>query len=81
MQGRQEIAAHSARTAHGACGLAIFLACLLLAFTPAAAALKSIDITNDAEIPAANLDTRAPAAWRPWHAYAEQHLRLAANAA
>jgi len=35
----------------------------------------------DAEIPAANLDTRAPAAWRPWHAYAEQHLRLAANAA
>jgi AraC family transcriptional regulator of adaptative response / DNA-3-methyladenine glycosylase II len=36
----------------------------------------------DGEImPAANLDTRAPAAWRPWHAYAEQHLRLAANAA
>jgi AraC family transcriptional regulator of adaptative response / DNA-3-methyladenine glycosylase II len=35
----------------------------------------------DGEIPAANLDTRAPANWRPWHAYAEQHLRLAANAA
>ena len=35
----------------------------------------------DDEISAANLDTRAPAAWRPWHAYAEQHLRLAANAA
>jgi AraC family transcriptional regulator of adaptative response / DNA-3-methyladenine glycosylase II len=35
----------------------------------------------DGEISAANLDTRAPAAWRPWHAYAEQHLRLAANAA
>ncbi|MBS0549919.1 MAG: helix-turn-helix domain-containing protein, partial [Proteobacteria bacterium] len=35
----------------------------------------------DDEISAANLDSRAPAAWRPWHAYAEQHLRLAANAA
>jgi AraC family transcriptional regulator of adaptative response / DNA-3-methyladenine glycosylase II len=35
----------------------------------------------DGEIPAANLDSKAPAAWRPWHAYAEQHLRLAANAA
>ncbi len=35
----------------------------------------------DSEIPAANLDSKAPAAWRPWHAYAEQHLRLAANAA
>ena len=35
----------------------------------------------DGEIAAANLDSRAPAAWRPWHAYAEQHLRLAANAA
>ena len=21
----------------------------------------------------------APPAWRPWHAYAEQHLRIAAN--
>ena len=35
----------------------------------------------DGDFPAANLDSRAPAAWRPWHAYAEQHLRLAANAA
>ncbi len=35
----------------------------------------------DHDISAANLDTRAPQAWRPWHAYAEQHLRIAANAA
>ena len=35
----------------------------------------------DGEVSAANLDIKAPAAWRPWHAYAEQHLRLAANAA
>ena len=35
----------------------------------------------DRDIPPANLDSKAPAAWRPWHAYAEQHLRLAANAA
>ena len=35
----------------------------------------------DGDISAANLDSKAPAAWRPWHAYAEQHLRLAANAA
>ncbi len=35
----------------------------------------------DQELTAANLDTRAPPAWRPWHAYAEQHLRIAANAA
>jgi AraC family transcriptional regulator of adaptative response / DNA-3-methyladenine glycosylase II len=34
----------------------------------------------DRDLPPANLDIRAPAAWRPWHAYAEQHLRLA-NAA
>jgi AraC family transcriptional regulator of adaptative response / DNA-3-methyladenine glycosylase II len=35
----------------------------------------------DSEQSAANLDSQAPAAWRPWHAYAEQHLRLAAHAA
>ncbi len=35
----------------------------------------------ESELSAANLDSKAPAAWRPWHAYAEQHLRLAANAA
>ena len=34
----------------------------------------------DRDIAAANLDTRAPAAWRPWHAYAEQHLRIAGHA-
>src|SRR5438552_13369835 len=33
----------------------------------------------DRELTAANLDTKAPPAWRPWHAYAEQHLRIAAN--
>jgi AraC family transcriptional regulator of adaptative response / DNA-3-methyladenine glycosylase II len=30
--------------------------------------------------PAVVLDTDAPPAWRPWHAYAEQHLRLANGA-
>jgi AraC family transcriptional regulator of adaptative response / DNA-3-methyladenine glycosylase II len=34
----------------------------------------------DGDRAAANLDTRAPAAWRPWHAYAEQHLRIAGHA-
>src|SRR5882724_9551016 len=34
----------------------------------------------DKDIAAANLDIRAPAAWRPWHAYAEQHLRIAGHA-
>jgi len=33
----------------------------------------------DSDTPPANLDSRAPPAWRPWHAYAEQHLRIAAN--
>src|SRR5262249_3745774 len=31
-------------------------------------------------LPPATLDTPAPAAWRPWHAYAEQHLRMASHA-
>jgi len=35
----------------------------------------------DRDLPPANLDSAAPAAWRPWHAYAEQHLRLASHAA
>src|SRR5437868_62331 len=34
----------------------------------------------DRDLPPANLDTRAPPAWRPWHAYAEQHLRMAGHA-
>lgn len=35
----------------------------------------------DSDTPPTNLDSRAPSAWRPWHAYAEQHLRIASNAA
>jgi AraC family transcriptional regulator of adaptative response / DNA-3-methyladenine glycosylase II len=31
----------------------------------------------DRDLPPANLDRDAPAAWRPWHAYAAQHLRMA----
>jgi 3-methyladenine DNA glycosylase/8-oxoguanine DNA glycosylase len=31
--------------------------------------------------PTADLDNGVPAAWRPWHAYARQHLRAAAHAA
>ncbi|HTR86901.1 MAG TPA: AlkA N-terminal domain-containing protein [Reyranella sp.] len=31
----------------------------------------------DRDLPPANLDSDAPAAWRPWHAYAAQHLRMA----
>jgi len=34
----------------------------------------------DRELAAANLDTSAPPAWRPWHAYAEQHLRISGHA-
>jgi AraC family transcriptional regulator of adaptative response / DNA-3-methyladenine glycosylase II len=34
----------------------------------------------DRDLPPANLDARAPPAWRPWHAYAEQHLRMAGHA-
>jgi len=33
----------------------------------------------DRDVPIA-LDTRVPPAWRPWHAYAEQHLRMAGHA-
>jgi AraC family transcriptional regulator of adaptative response / DNA-3-methyladenine glycosylase II len=31
----------------------------------------------DRETVVASLDSRAPPAWRPWHAYAAQHLRMA----
>jgi AraC family transcriptional regulator of adaptative response / DNA-3-methyladenine glycosylase II len=33
----------------------------------------------DHDTPAASLDERAPPAWRPWHAYAAQHLRMASH--
>jgi methylphosphotriester-DNA--protein-cysteine methyltransferase len=33
----------------------------------------------DRDVPIA-LDSRVPQAWRPWHAYAEQHLRMAGHA-
>ena len=34
----------------------------------------------DHDAPPADLRVNAPSAWRPWHAYAEQHLRVAGHA-